>query len=631
MARGGGQDEGDESPMLFFGLAILSCLIVPWTYFVLCALLFPGALQVQQAFPKATEAGVRVRHCQTEVMASERSKETSRLSSRKTLFTGGYIFRLLILSLLWCWLLYIISEVRNVMATSSLYANFDPYSILEVSSMTSTSSDIKKAYRKMSLKYHPDRNREVGAAEQFMIIKKAYDALTDPIAKRNYKLYGNPDGPTRVRLSVAIPKISKEQQGLVLILFLLFFVIGVPLLMLWLMSTPSVGANGLKETANQALRANVDPTMKVSQAQELMGRASVASRPSGGTGDEEVISALREELRKGGANFILGASSSSKKGKKSSGDDASDEGQDDASAAMLAREEVLFQIHVRRRHDLIKDTPLENELREALLRWRAAVMVLMQTAAAEYCLDALGEAIVLHNSLAQAVPPSSVENAGAEATLLQIPHWTSELSKTWRKGPRKAYGLSDFLGMDPAERRSSLEGDASALTSQQLLDIDEFARHYPKMEIAESKVFVLGEDEICANDVATVQVKLRRANLADDEAVGNAHTPLFPAARVAEAWWLRLSLPGKGRGGMCRRIVDGSKEVLFEIKFRVREAGKQRCRINLNCEAYFGVELQETITFVAKKAPTRSMPVDSDEDDEDLQSDQEIDFNADAD
>merc|ERR1719440_94516 len=101
------------------------------------------------------------------------------------------------------------------MATSSLYQNFDPYSILAVGS-SSSAADIKKAFRKLSLKLHPDKNPSQQAAEQFMLVKKAYDALTDPVAKRNFALYGNPDGPVRMELGVAIPMASKDSQGLVL-------------------------------------------------------------------------------------------------------------------------------------------------------------------------------------------------------------------------------------------------------------------------------------------------------------------------------------------------------------------------------------------------------------------------------
>ncbi len=45
--------------------------------------------------------------------------------------------------------------------------------------------DIKKSYRKLAMKYHPDRNRETGSEEKFKEIKEAYEALSDP-ARQSY-------------------------------------------------------------------------------------------------------------------------------------------------------------------------------------------------------------------------------------------------------------------------------------------------------------------------------------------------------------------------------------------------------------------------------------------------------------
>ena len=51
-----------------------------------------------------------------------------------------------------------------------------------------TSEEIHKQYKKMSLQWHPDRNRDnpEKAAEMFKIISEAYQTLIDPISRTNY-------------------------------------------------------------------------------------------------------------------------------------------------------------------------------------------------------------------------------------------------------------------------------------------------------------------------------------------------------------------------------------------------------------------------------------------------------------
>ena len=49
---------------------------------------------------------------------------------------------------------------------------------------------IKKAYRKLSLKYHPDKDETAHAATVFAAVAEAYDVLSDPKNKGFYDLYG---------------------------------------------------------------------------------------------------------------------------------------------------------------------------------------------------------------------------------------------------------------------------------------------------------------------------------------------------------------------------------------------------------------------------------------------------------
>ncbi|MFC2024582.1 molecular chaperone DnaJ [Chloroflexota bacterium] len=66
----------------------------------------------------------------------------------------------------------------------------DYYEILEIP-RTANDEEIKKAFRRLAFKYHPDHNRDGGAADKFKEINEAYQVLSDPNKRAAYDQFGH--------------------------------------------------------------------------------------------------------------------------------------------------------------------------------------------------------------------------------------------------------------------------------------------------------------------------------------------------------------------------------------------------------------------------------------------------------
>ena len=73
-------------------------------------------------------------------------------------------------------------------------ADANPYTVLGLP-RTASDRDIKKAYRQLSKKYHPDKASEADAASKFHEINNAYELLSDKDKRAQYDRYGRVDTP----------------------------------------------------------------------------------------------------------------------------------------------------------------------------------------------------------------------------------------------------------------------------------------------------------------------------------------------------------------------------------------------------------------------------------------------------
>ncbi|KAG8096395.1 hypothetical protein GUJ93_ZPchr0013g35416 [Zizania palustris] len=89
--------------------------------------------------------------------------------------------------------LLVASVVFSSIALHVAAKTLDPYKVLGVDKSASQ-RDIQKAFHKLSLKYHPDKNKGKGAQEKFAEVNNAYEILSDEEKRKNYDLYGDEKG-----------------------------------------------------------------------------------------------------------------------------------------------------------------------------------------------------------------------------------------------------------------------------------------------------------------------------------------------------------------------------------------------------------------------------------------------------
>src|SRR5690349_21666821 len=79
----------------------------------------------------------------------------------------------------------------NLLALLS-FIHCNHYKILGVKK-DATEAEIKKAFKKLSLKYHPDKNKDnpEEAKKKFIEVANAYETLTDPDKRKIYDLHGD--------------------------------------------------------------------------------------------------------------------------------------------------------------------------------------------------------------------------------------------------------------------------------------------------------------------------------------------------------------------------------------------------------------------------------------------------------
>lgn len=381
-------------------------------------------------------------------------------------------------------------------STFETEAIYSPFDILGLDEDAET-KEIKQKYRDLSRQYHPDRNPDdEEAAEKFMKIRKAYEALTDEVTRENWEKYGNPDGRQIAQFGIALPAwiVDSDNSHLVLGAYVFVFMLCLPTYIgcWWYNRTNYYSDDVMLQTMKvfgtyiqQPIGAISSIVEKISWCEEYQ------LIPIRETQDRNTIPKLVRlvpdlpEIKKWRYPNLPGLPRKT-------------------PACLKSR--ALLHAHLE---GLRNEIPLEliEDLNFCLKRVPMLIDAILEVLPYRqpHLLRSYEAAMHLCQMLVQGCPREK------EDPFMQIPHMTTRLLKSIKSKKTRIATLADFFSLTEDTRRSLLSKD---MDETQMLDVEVFGGMFPFLK-CEIDVKVADEADITAGSLVTVSVLMKRQKMSD--------------------------------------------------------------------------------------------------------------------
>lgn len=228
----------DEVAFSYFLLTLLGMILFPWTLYKVAQRL--GFTFAEDTTLKRVDGGIGG------LGSKSGFDKAGDGTGRKGPSRRSILFGVL-------WLIFLVILLRLPGSNKQLKV-FDPFDILEIEPPADDRL-IRRQFRKLSLRYHPDKNPDdAEAASKFILISKAYQTLTDPETKRNWELYGNPDGYQGQSVTIGLPEWLTDENNEYFVLlgyFLLVIILPPVLVYSWWSRVKDVAETGVSFITRQ--------------------------------------------------------------------------------------------------------------------------------------------------------------------------------------------------------------------------------------------------------------------------------------------------------------------------------------------------------------------------------------------
>ncbi|KAL3944725.1 MAG: hypothetical protein SGBAC_001196 [Bacillariaceae sp.] len=541
----------DNNAFYFVALSFITIYLVPsWIHIVSRA--------KSVLFAKDETIGAISRTTAEKKKAEQLKKESrglSTLTKSKPFMINFYIT--VFFTIIFLWLAVSVSTDGEV-------NSFDPFSILEIDS-SSDNKAIKKAFRSLSLKYHPDKNPGDRAAEaKFMMVSKAYEALTDSESRENWEKFGNPDGKQSLEVSIGLPNFLLEtgNRNLVLMVYLIFMVGVIPFCVWTYYSDSSKFGEKdvMYDTYSWYHHVLNEHSLIKALPECLAGAAEFRKRnvPKSAA-DKQAIGQLMSEVK-----------TQMQKPKY--------------NHPVCVKGNVLMHSHLLRASEKITDPSLADDLKYMLRRSTALIDAMISVCQHQDSLQTATNCIEFGQLMTQAMWVK-------DSSLLQLPHFTEEEVKHCSIGKGKASTILEYREV-PDDQKKGMAN----FTAEQKDDVSKYLKMLPDISV-ETKVFVDDDedDKVYEGDLCTIRVIITRNNLEKGEKAGLIHAPRFPYPKQ-EAWWIIMGTR-EGKIVHIEKVGNPNRIFAHEIKFLAPRVGTYEFDLYIKSNAYVGLDQKQMVSL----------------------------------
>lgn len=359
---------------------------------------------------------------------------------------------------------------------------------------------IKSHYKRLSLKFHPDKIRPDPEKNQtieslndhFVELTKAYKALTDEEIRNNYIQFGHPDGKQSFSIGIALPKfiITEGNGKYVILVYAALLGVLLPYLVgSWWYGTQRMSKEKvLIESANNLFR----------EYEEDITEGGIVAALSTGVEFQSVLKGEKAEsglgklesriLAEGAATPLAGGLS------------AKDRTTLDELDGGVRRKALALLWAYLGRVDL-DDATLDQAKLEVAPIAQALNSSFNATALAFGTTAPILTSFRVGQNLIQAMPPGA-------SPLLQLPHFTPAIAKAVEGDSRTHLTLQQYMQLPETYRRKLTIGNG-LLTESQYLTAIKVAKQLPRLQVEKAFFKVTGEKFIIPSSLVSLVIKGR--------------------------------------------------------------------------------------------------------------------------